>query len=414
MIYKVGDKVRIKDEAWYNKNKNKDKNGNIVFSSKLSRFSWCENIQTVFTKDMAKFCGKVVTIETVWSVNYSIKEGSNSDYFTDEMIECLVERNGKLYPYKIGDRVRIKGTNKLATITDLKCNSFGNLSYYIKIDNDKDISIDYPTDLLLPYDNMVEEVAEDGDAVKYNEGDKVRIKSKEWYDNNKDEDGNVHLFGKFGWIFTEKDSKWCGKVVTIVSKGITSYVIEEDNCEGYWTDEMIECKVEEETKPQYEDEIVGYSTPKYLVRPSGYEFRDENGNLINATKIVLEKKKKEYPRTYKECCRVLGVSEFEYNHTGTNVWYRHKLMATLDKLMLCRDAYWKMAGEEMGLGKSWEPDWEDEEWSDMYYISYDGKSLEKEKGFPCVNIILIFPTAEMRDAFYENFKEEIEKCKELL
>jgi hypothetical protein len=28
--------------------------------------------------------------------------------------------------------------------------------------------------------------------------------------------------------------------------------------------------------------------------------------------------------------------------------------------------------------------------------------------------ILLFPTEEMRDAFYENFKDLIEKCKEFL
>ena len=30
------------------------------------------------------------------------------------------------------------------------------------------------------------------------------------------------------------------------------------------------------------------------------------------------------------------------------------------------------------------------------------------------NAILAFPTEEMRDAFYENFKDLIEQCKELL
>ena len=30
------------------------------------------------------------------------------------------------------------------------------------------------------------------------------------------------------------------------------------------------------------------------------------------------------------------------------------------------------------------------------------------------NHLLVFPTEEMRDAFYENFKKEIEECKELL
>ena len=41
--------------------------------------------------------------------------------------------------------------------------------------------------------------------------------------------------------------------------------------------------------------------------PEGYIFKDENGNIINATKIVLEKKKKEYPKTYEECNRIMSV-----------------------------------------------------------------------------------------------------------
>ena len=44
-----------------------------------------------------------------------------------------------------------------------------------------------------------------------------------------------------------------------------------------------------------------------IIRNDGYIFKDENGNVINATKIVLEKKKKEYPKTYEECCKVLGI-----------------------------------------------------------------------------------------------------------
>ena len=89
MRYKVGDKVRIKSLDWYNENK--DKNGNIVFSSKVPHFALCVNVRTVFTKDMVKYCGKVVTIENVWTANYSIVEGTHRDYFTDEMIEGLVE-----------------------------------------------------------------------------------------------------------------------------------------------------------------------------------------------------------------------------------------------------------------------------------------------------------------------------------
>ena len=57
-----------------------------------------------------------------------------------------------------------------------------------------------------------------------------------------------------------------------------------------------------------------------------------------------------------------------------------------------------------------------------YYINYLQKkfaidmleyriSFEVHSGY---NSILVFPTKEMRDAFYENFKDLIEECKELL
>ena len=139
--------------------------------------------------------------------------------------------------------------------------------------------------------------------------------------------------------------------------------------------------------------------------PNGYELQEDGY-------FSWVKKKTKYPKTYEECCKVMGVSEFEYNHTGTKVWYRHKLMATLDNLMLCRDAYWKIAGEEMGLGKPWEPDWENKE-EEKYTIEYFAGMVFKDHSSSCSRPF-VFPTPEMRDTFYENFKKEIEMCKELL
>ena len=146
MKFKVGDKVKIKCFDWYNENKDTD------------RCVHCGD--RVFDNYMSVFCGSVVTICGVSLYGYDIREDMCCRTWTEDMFECLVERNGKTYPYKIGDRVILKGNNRCATITDLKYNSWGNLSYYIKIDNDKDISVDYPTELLLPYDNVVEDVAD--------------------------------------------------------------------------------------------------------------------------------------------------------------------------------------------------------------------------------------------------------------
>ena len=76
------------------------------------------------------------------------------------------------------------------------------------------------------------------------------------------------------------------------------------------------------------------------------------------------------------------------------------------------DAIGKAAGEEMGLGKPWEPDWNDGD-RKKYCIFNDSGSIRKGIKY-FANSILAFPTQEMQDAFYENFKELIELCKELL
>jgi hypothetical protein len=36
--------------------------------------------------------------------------------------------------------------------------------------------------------------------------------------------------------------------------------------------------------------------------------------------------------------------------------YNGDIIESFVKLLICRDAYWKIAGEQMGLGKPWEPE----------------------------------------------------------
>ena len=164
--YKVGDRVKIQSLERYNKYKNRY--GNINYG--------CET-EILFTSEMSSFCGQVATITRVRYIGcvrfYHLAEDKEAHLWVDGMFERLVERNGKTYPYKIGDRVVLKGNNRSATITDLKYNSFGNLSYYIKIYNDKDISVDCPTDLLLPYDNKIRGFEEEIKPPKFKVGDRI-------------------------------------------------------------------------------------------------------------------------------------------------------------------------------------------------------------------------------------------------
>ena len=91
-------------------------------------------------------------------------------------------------------------------------------------------------------------------------------------------------------------------------------------------------------------------------------------------------------------------------------------MQTFARLLICRDAYWKISGEEMGLGKPWEPDY-DSGVNKYGIICMNGVVQESNPTTNWerhLNKVLDFPTAEMRDAFKENFDPDIEFCKELL
>jgi hypothetical protein len=118
--------------------------------------------------------------------------------------------------------------------------------------------------------------------------------------------------------------------------------------------------------------------------------------------------KPQYPKTYEECCKVLG---YEPDEDEINC-YEGQLIEPFVKLLTCRNAYWKIAGEQMGLGNPWKPDWEN--YNEYKYCLYITENDVNKGIFYNDNHILVFPTEEMRDVFYENFKDLIEKCKEFL
>ena len=128
--------------------------------------------------------------------------------------------------------------------------------------------------------------------MKYEAGQKVKIKSLGWYNANRDEYGYVDCGSR---EFSPKMSDLCGKIATIKEICKTNcYHLEEYGFD--WTEEMIECKVEDTiTTNEQLFELSNMSLEKEMEwnLPEGYQFVDENGNVINAQKIVLEKKKKE-------------------------------------------------------------------------------------------------------------------------
>lgn len=232
--------------------------------------------------------------------------------------------------------------------------------------------------------------------MNYKAGDRVKIKSLGWYNKNKDQEGNVSCGEQ---TFVDAMAKFCGKELTITHCLNGAYLMKEDAGGFLWTDKMIEryADIRKERDRCLTD--FQYWFDNYCGLPDGY-------NVINATKIALEKKKKEYPKTYEECEKILGLEDSIIEGC---LGYEYKLLNAFQKLLMCRDAYWKIAGEEMGLGKPWEPS----ENEDCFVISRS-----------CGEVFLFestggsepfeFPTKEMRDAFKKNFDPDLDFCKELL
>lgn len=242
--------------------------------------------------------------------------------------------------------------------------------------------------------------------MKYKKGQRVKIKSLDWYNKNKNEYGEVDCGLQ---AFTEEMALCCSKVLTISRIASNdSYFMDG---EGFWrNDDMIEGLVDENTQIEcccdlelkYNKLTIADSicSDKVEIILQDYELSQEGD------KWFAVKKKPKYPTTYEECCRIMGI-EYLYIKKNENTYsasnYRNNLVCDFIYLLICRDAYWKIAG--------WKPDWKKK--SDNYnLIVYEGDVI---KDINCgVNHVLTFPTEEMRDTFFENFKELINNCKELL
>ena len=184
-----------------------------------------------------------------------------------------------------------------------------------------------------------------------------------------------------------------------------AYKMKDINREFY--KEEIKCKVDDsdDVHSIFECKTIGQGT--YAIKiADGYKFDgiDENGN------IIVKSIKPKYPKTYEECVRIAkNIHGYDINIDAPA--YR-ELLESFVKLLICRDAYWNIAGEEMKLGKPWEPDWSNDD--ETKFCIYTTQNIISLDIFGVDNRILAFPTEEMRDMFHVNFKDLIEQCKELL
>ena len=135
------------------------------------------------------------------------------------------------------------------------------------------------------------------------------------------------------------------------------------------------------------DKIITFEIPK------GYKFKQRIHD-----ELVFERMNAQ-PTDIKEAVEILDISMFMSEN------YCKEQLETLQRLLIFRDAWWKMADD-------WKPDWTNFK-VNKFCIGVD-RNITSNCNKVTGNKILAFPTAEMRDAFYENFKELINEVKELL
>jgi hypothetical protein len=186
----------------------------------------------------------------------------------------------------------------------------------------------------------------------------------------------------------------------------------DDGFESYFVAEELEPYKEEtmESKPNILQQLKEYfdNTPRDVIEKEWEELShlNEIGPTVDEYLECVKKYRQsnQYPKTYEECCGILQVIHTEWHG------YLGEVLVPFQKLLICSYAYWKIAGEQMGLGKPWSPSKND----NVYCIFRFKGEIVKDNFVFGDSLILEFPTEEMRDAFYENFKDLIEYCKELL
>ena len=213
--------------------------------------------------------------------------------------------------------------------------------------------------------------------------------------------GDKVLYTKFGdncddYPVTIESMEWTGTTIEYTFDGCVTCLAKDLKM---WNSNDICLKIEKNTNMNIEFDLTKYY----------YEVK--NG------KLVIGEKKPKYPKTYKKCCQIVGgIASERHLQYDTIPSYKFEedlrdSLETLRKLIICRNAYWKIAGEQMGLDKPWEPDWTTtfECMPAIFRFRYN-IVCDSIKDYHC---LLVFPTEEMRDAFYDNFKDMIEQCKEL-
>ena len=169
--------------------------------------------------------------------------------------------------------------------------------------------------------------------MKYNVGDKVRIKSIDWYNENKDEGGYV-ICGEYD--FVPLMSRFCGKILTIDVEFEDGACLMMEDTDGFvFTYEMFEGLVGEETKPKFNvgDRVITDTNMKgkiiEVVEEGWYsvEFEPYNGipqpnSVVPEESMSLVEESDDFEKMYMESEKRYEkeYSKGEYCHEQSFKW----------------------------------------------------------------------------------------------
>lgn len=140
-----------------------------------------------------------------------------------------------------------------------------------------------------------------------------------------------------------------------------------------------------------EEELTETKLPKTWVECLLKYFRTHDTEYIDSTSEIVHYDKDPY----------IEIHEFTDNDKKLLPAGMSKPMLALCQLLICREVY----------RNGWKPDWKTN--NDMHTIVYCDDHVFM--GTTCnVQRVLTFQSEEVRDEFYENFKDLIEEAKELI
>lgn len=246
MKYKAGDKVRIRSKEWYESHKNKF--GKIWTDSLSGEGVVC------FDQDNAKYCGKEVIIFSVESENYVLRGIPYK--WTDEMIE-----GPSTSKYNKGDFVGVYGYETDVRIEEVRWDG-ASYSYKVYLAGEEEWL--YDDDIAYKNDKMIEGLVEEAIKPKFKIGDKISN-------------------GKESFIVLQITSN-----KYIIEDNLGEYDTLYFDSQNDWG--LVREKVRTINEPLFKTSNMPLEKEIEWSLPEGYIFKDENGNVINATKIILENK----------------------------------------------------------------------------------------------------------------------------